>query len=258
MTSGVDLDALDASLEPMRGGLADDKMGTFRIGTVLAVVDELRAARNIIAASERGIAHLRGRVAEEMRLRDEARSEVAEFRTLAARDATELAKRQKDAEATALILSDVSRKLGLVTAQRDAALAWADDDRALPEDAAIHAAHPMRTDRHDLYVEAMRMVGAKRSKGALVALVNWLLLECHKQGARASDLAIKLAATKPLFSRRLLEAELQAARAVVEYARGHSIYVHGVDVHMVALVAAYDAIGPKVTIEQGGGDADCG
>lgn len=45
----------------------------------------------------------------------------------------------------------------------------------MPEDEAIRAAHPMQTNRHDLYAEAMRMVGAKRSKHALVELVNWLL-----------------------------------------------------------------------------------
>lgn len=54
--------------------------------------------------------------------------------------------------------------------------AWNDqDDRPLPEDAAISAAFPTRSGRHDLYGEAMRLVGAKYSKGALVALVNWLL-----------------------------------------------------------------------------------
>lgn len=52
--------------------------------------------------------------------------------------------------------------------------AW-DDDRPLPEDAEIAAAHPLKTGRHDLYSEARRLVGAKRSKGALVDLVNWLL-----------------------------------------------------------------------------------
>jgi len=49
------------------------------------------------------------------------------------------------------------------------------DDYPLPEDKDIKAAHPLRTGRHDLYAEAMRLVGAKRSKGALVELVNWLL-----------------------------------------------------------------------------------
>ena len=57
-------------------------------------------------------------------------------------------------------------------------LAW-DDDRPLPEDEAIDAAFPTRSGRHDTYQEAMRMVGAKRSKGALVALVNWLLIKAE-------------------------------------------------------------------------------
>jgi hypothetical protein len=51
------------------------------------------------------------------------------------------------------------------------------DDAPLAEDAAIQAAFPTRTGRHDLYVEATRLVGATRSKGKLVALVNWLLAE---------------------------------------------------------------------------------
>lgn len=50
-------------------------------------------------------------------------------------------------------------------------------DMPLPEDADISAAFPTRTGRHDLYAEAMRLVGAKHSKGALVALVNWLLAQ---------------------------------------------------------------------------------
>lgn len=49
------------------------------------------------------------------------------------------------------------------------------DDRTLPEDEAIKAAHPTRTGQHERYAEAMRLVGAKRSKYALVELVNWLL-----------------------------------------------------------------------------------
>lgn len=59
-----------------------------------------------------------------------------------------------------------------------------DGDRPLPEDDAIKAAHPTRTGRHDLYAEAMRMVGAKHSKGALVDLVNWLLYVRAREGGR--------------------------------------------------------------------------
>lgn len=54
---------------------------------------------------------------------------------------------------------------------------WCSEDRPSPEDDEISAAspHPMRSGRHDLYAEAMRFVGAKQSKAALVDLVNWLL-----------------------------------------------------------------------------------
>lgn len=53
-------------------------------------------------------------------------------------------------------------------------------DTAIPEDAEIADAHPTKTGRHDLYTEAMRLVGAKRSKGALVDLTNWLLHIVHE------------------------------------------------------------------------------
>lgn len=54
---------------------------------------------------------------------------------------------------------------------------WA--DKPLPEDAEITAAHPLNSGRHDLYMEAMRLVGARHSKGALVELVTWLLLKAE-------------------------------------------------------------------------------
>ena len=44
--------------------------------------------------------------------------------------------------------------------------------------AAIDAAHPLKTGRHDLYQQAMELVGCRRDKGDLVMLVNWLLYEC--------------------------------------------------------------------------------
>ncbi len=62
----------------------------------------------------------------------------------------------------------------VVEVRRDA-LAWTDNDRELPEDEAIHDTHPVRDGSGKIYLEAMRMVGAKRSKGGLVDLVNWLL-----------------------------------------------------------------------------------
>lgn len=67
------------------------------------------------------------------------------------------------------------------------------DDEPLPEDEAISAAHPMRTGRHELYGEAMRLVGARHSKGALVDLVNWLLTDRDeaRSVARTSVAAVK-------------------------------------------------------------------
>lgn len=52
-----------------------------------------------------------------------------------------------------------------------------EDDKPLPEDALIDEAFPTRSREHGTYQEAMRMVGAKYTKGGLLALVNWLLVE---------------------------------------------------------------------------------
>jgi hypothetical protein len=55
---------------------------------------------------------------------------------------------------------------------------WAasDDDRPLPEDDAIEAAHPVNDKRNTpLFEEALRLVDARRSKYGLVELVTWLL-----------------------------------------------------------------------------------
>ena len=41
----------------------------------------------------------------------------------------------------------------------------------------VAAAHPARSGSHDEWVTAMKMVGNRHSKGELVALVNWLLVE---------------------------------------------------------------------------------
>lgn len=62
----------------------------------------------------------------------------------------------------------VGRYIGTLTA-------WTDEDKDLPEDRQITEAHPTETGRHDLYLQALRFVEAKRSKYALVDLVNWLL-----------------------------------------------------------------------------------
>lgn len=76
-----------------------------------------------------------------------------------------------------MILDAAADEIESLRSQLATALDWAADDQAIPEDAAILEAHPLETDRHDLYEKAMRLVGAKRSKGALVDLVNWLLAD---------------------------------------------------------------------------------
>lgn len=79
-------------------------------------------------------------------------------------------RKKEHAESDALITRIIKLEAEINRTSKDE---W--DDRPIPEDAEIHAAFPTRSERHDLYVEAMRLVGAKRSKGELVKLVNWLL-----------------------------------------------------------------------------------
>lgn len=69
---------------------------------------------------------------------------------------------------------------------KERAEAWTEEDQPLPEDDAIMAQHPINSCNHAQYAEALRLVGAKRSKYALVDLVNWLL-------AKRDALAAKLA-----------------------------------------------------------------
>lgn len=81
--------------------------------------------------------------------------------------------RIQELEEQSSVLADVWKKAG---------------DWPLPEDAEIDRAHPLRSRKHDLYQEAARLVSAKRSKFALVALVNWLLLRLFVAEERAKKL----------------------------------------------------------------------
>jgi hypothetical protein len=56
----------------------------------------------------------------------------------------------------------------------------------------IHDAFPTRSGSHEEYADAMRMVGNRRSKGALVALVNWLLVELNRKHTTLVGVADKL------------------------------------------------------------------
>jgi hypothetical protein len=57
---------------------------------------------------------------------------------------------------------------------------WGDVDDEWTE--TIRVAHPSRNGAHNAWGVAMQMVGHRHSKGALVALVHWLLVE--RDGAR--------------------------------------------------------------------------
>lgn len=59
------------------------------------------------------------------------------------------------------------------------------EDAPTPEDFVISEAFPTRSGDHASYAEAMRLVGARRSKGTLVALVNWLLHRVKVAESRA-------------------------------------------------------------------------
>lgn len=51
----------------------------------------------------------------------------------------------------------------------------------------IKAAHPTRAATYEAYATAMKMVGHRRSKGELVALVTWLLVRDRLSCVTPSD-----------------------------------------------------------------------
>lgn len=63
-----------------------------------------------------------------------------------------------------------------------------EQDQPIPEDEKIRAAFPTRSGDHETYAEAMRMVGAKHSKQALIELVNWLLMRAKVAEDRNAEL----------------------------------------------------------------------
>lgn len=88
----------------------------------------------------------------------------------------------------------LERELAAANERAEKTLAWTAEDKPLPEDAEIHAHHPVVNGSHKTYEEALRMVGAKRSKGALVDLVNWLLQRAEAAERRAEANEKKLSA----------------------------------------------------------------
>jgi hypothetical protein len=71
------------------------------------------------------------------------------------------------------------------------------DDKPIPQDKEIKAYHPTRTGRHEVYADAMALVGAKRSKYALVELVNWLLAKNLELDDRYQEVCAKLEDAAP-------------------------------------------------------------
>jgi hypothetical protein len=92
------------------------------------------------------------------------------------------------------ITAERDRLLGEVerlTREREEALApW--NDREDRWSAEIEAAHPIHSGSHKEYLQAMEMVGARHSKGALVDLVNWLLRRSATAYARGVEDAARV------------------------------------------------------------------
>jgi hypothetical protein len=103
------------------------------------------------------------------------------------------------------------------------------NDREDEWSAAIEAAHPTKTQRFDLDDKARQMVSARHSKGALVALVNWLLAqlatltaerdaarEALRPFAKAADEWAEMGDTRPVDNDGLvLVSDLRRARAAL-------------------------------------------
>jgi len=85
----------------------------------------------------------------------------------------------------------LEREIISLRAELAKAKEWTSEDEPIKEDKEIEAVHPVNVEDekvHKVYEEALRMVGAKRSKYALVDLVHWLLwriegLEKERDGA---------------------------------------------------------------------------
>jgi hypothetical protein len=75
----------------------------------------------------------------------------------------------------AVSTEELLAKCDTLVEQLRQARAW--EDTADEWSTVIAAAYPTRSGSHDEYGIAMRMVSSRRSKGQIVALVNWLLVE---------------------------------------------------------------------------------
>lgn len=81
------------------------------------------------------------------------------------------------------LLATVHKLQAEATAQRR----WEDVPDEWNE--AVHAAFPTRSGSHDEYGKAQRMINSRHAKGALIALVNWLLVELRDTAESLRELA---------------------------------------------------------------------
>jgi hypothetical protein len=106
-----------------------------------------------------------------------------------------------------------------VDAAREEGLAWDDEDEEkLPEHDAIGRAFPTISGRHNLYEEAMRLIRHRRSKGSLVALVNWLL---HREEAARAEAYERAVSDAQATIRRMRDKREHAgSRRTIQLSRG--------------------------------------
>lgn len=126
--------------------------------------------------------------------------------------------------------------------------AWTDEDKPLPEDDAIAAVFPTRIDTsaaHAMYAEARRLVGAKRSKFALIDLVNWLLhrIEASKTEVPSGCLTPEKAAQ----ACRNIGFDLTCGACATVFYTGHGgVYAH----EPTCSTTSSDAVGYARGVEQ--------
>jgi hypothetical protein len=114
--------------------------------------------------------------------------------------------------ASSRIAGENSQRIAALEKELLKARAWTADDEKLPEDKAIMQAHPVNGGDDKRYAEALRLVSAKRSKYALVDLVNWLL---SRIGALEKDKADLIDSVVAL--RQEIRDQDPSAKIVVKY-----------------------------------------
>jgi hypothetical protein len=97
-------------------------------------------------------------------------------------------------------------------------------------DEEIEASHPVITGRHELYDEAMRLVGARHAKGDLVDLVTCLLTRIEKAEARVVELESRPSATPSVSEETNAVSNEREARATPQETSDESGRPRGSDV----------------------------